>query len=130
MQPFWSSRHEETIWRLCANLPPETDPDLLEEAIRHGALPVGWDLWSHFFLKPDGVLLRIGTECEVGAIETLTDRPYVLWGLVMGSARYPELRSLLPERTPGARDCECLQRPPKFARAFCPLCGGVQWLAP
>jgi len=130
MQPFWSSRHEETIRRLCANPPSETDPAVLEEAIRYGALSLGWDLWSHFFLKPDGTLLLIGIAMDAGAIETFTDRSHVLWGLVRGSDRHPELKSLLPERPPGARDCECLQRPPKFARAFCPLCGGVQWLAP
>jgi len=131
MQPDWSSHTEETIRRLCENLPSDIDPNVRREALGRGALPVGLDLWSHFFLRPDGTLLRIDMEKmehERGSVETFTDRSHVLWGLVMGSERYAELRELLPVRPAEARDCECTVWPAKFSRAFCPKCGGMRWL--
>ena len=89
MQLLWTPRAEQVVRRLLAKPLPQTHPGVIAEADRQGALPVGWDLWSHFFLHPNGTLLKIGIEFEEGAVEKFDDRIHVLWGLVMGSRQYP-----------------------------------------
>jgi hypothetical protein len=96
-----------------------------QQAMRLGALPVGWDLWSHWFLRPSGeVIITDGEETVV-----CTDRTTRLQALVGGQEYYPELASLLPEREAGAKDCPCRgQELFVSGKAICPLCGGVGWL--
>jgi hypothetical protein len=131
MPPIWSISAEQTVVRLLARPLPQNNPEVIAEARRLGAIPIGWDLWSHYFLRPDGTLVRVNMEgFEDGREkeEVFTDRVHVLWALVHGSELYPELGDLIPAREAGAQDCECIKYPPVLARVFCPRCGNVRWL--
>ena len=131
MSPFWLKRAGETVLELLTRPFPEPDEIVTTEARRLNALPVGSDLWSHFFLRPDGSLIRVNLErIDDGheREEVFVDRAHSLWGLVLGSQLYPELSKLIPPRESGAEDCECKKLGPQFSMSFCPHCGGVQWL--
>jgi hypothetical protein len=124
---------EETLLELLTRPCPRQDQIVASEARRLNALPVGSDLWSHFFLRPDGALIRVNLEGIADGHEreeVFVDRAHSLWGLVVGSQLYPELGKLIPPREPGSDDCECKMLGPQFSMSFCPRCGGVGWLPP
>src|SRR4051812_3342300 len=72
-----------------------------------GALPLylGWT--ETIGITPDGRVIRWSTEGEYAGARPVEDRDWVLLTLVDGAARYPGLRSLLPERGAEAIDCAC-----------------------
>jgi hypothetical protein len=129
---MWSQRAEEIVTRLIAGLSPEQIyPDYTHSA-RLGALPIGDDLWSSYYLRPNGEVVTVGEDFDnPDADRVYTDEKRTLSTLVWGSRRYPELRELFPERPPGATDCPCLEHP-LFAerRIICPECCGMGWLPP
>jgi hypothetical protein len=106
---------------------PNPDARVRAEGERLDALPIGWDLWSYWFLRPSGEVVVVDLELEVGKTEYFTSREQVLSALVMGARWYPELRELLPERGAGAQDCECREIP-IFRKVICGKCRGLGWL--
>jgi hypothetical protein len=119
---------QRAISRLMAESLPEEEW-LRSQAQVLGAFPVGWDLWSYWFLRPDGEVVIADQEFEPGRIAISRERGEVLSALVRLSERYPELNAVLPAREPGAVDCSCLPHrrllPAKFT---CTMCGGLGWL--
>ncbi len=89
-------------------------------------------MWASYYLRPDGKVVVVGEDYDHPDVDTIhEDRISLLRALVSGAERYPELRELLPNREPGATDCQfCLQLPTLFGpgKVICPNCGGVGWL--
>jgi hypothetical protein len=88
-----------------AAYPAESAPQLrwlAEYAARAGALPLypGWV--ETIGLRPDGEVVSWSTEGEYPGTKPVEDRYLWLTSLVFAAKRYPELRSLLPERTANA----------------------------
>jgi hypothetical protein len=94
-----------------------------------GALPLyaGWT--ETIGLRPDGEVVSWSTEGEYPGTRPVEDQGWLLTALVKGVNRYPELRLLLPERPPNARDCWHLCHP-FFAegKVTCSECYGLGWL--
>ena len=93
------------------------------------ALPLyqGWT--ETIGIRPDGEVVRWSTEGDFAGVRPVEDRMWLLSALVVGAQRYPELAALLPERTPDAIDCQCLNHPlVASGQVLCGECGGVGWL--
>lgn len=100
-----------------------------EQARRLAALPIALDLWSWWFLTPDGVVILVDGELEVGKTTRFTDRVKVASALVWGCEKYPELREALPPREAGAVDCPCRDIPRlSVHKMICGSCGGLGWV--
>ena len=94
-----------------------------------GALPlhVGW--LETIGLRPDGDVVIWSTEGDYPGTRAVEDRYLWLTSLVDGAKRHPELNTLLPERTAGARDCWCRAHTPFVeGKIFCPECCGLGWV--
>ena len=94
-----------------------------------GALPiyVGWT--ETVGIRPDGQFVRWSTAGEYAGALPLEDTDWVVIALVVGVELYPELRSLLPQRGPGAVDCACRAHPLLASgKVVCGECGGLGWL--
>lgn len=131
MRDVWSLRAAEVVTRLIAGLPADLHPDTRANAVRLGALPIGWSMWADYYLRPDGVAVVIGAdEDRPDEVTVDADPVRVLGLLVWGSQRYAELHELLPACPADAADCPCCQHP-RFSgpgKLICPTCGGVGWL--
>ena len=129
---LWSTRHEQVVARLVADSPPHADVWVRSEATRLAALPIGWDLWSHWFLRPNGEVVLVGNlPGEPEGDEVHADRSYSLRAMVWGAERYPELQGILPARGPGAVDCRCRAIPLLASgKVLCPECSGLGWRPP
>lgn len=93
------------------------------------ALPlyVGWT--ETIGIRAEGEIVSWSTEQEFVGVRAVEDRMLALISLVAGSKRYPELRQLLPQRTPDAIDCRCRDVPLLASgKAFCGTCGGLGWV--
>jgi hypothetical protein len=118
---------------LIQELPADQLDPSRTHAVRLSALPIGYDLWSEFYLRPNGEVVVVGADLDQPDVDTIVTEPRrVLMTLVWGSERYPALRQLLPERGPGTRDCESCRTlaamfPPN-KRPICSECGGLGWL--
>jgi hypothetical protein len=132
-----SQEAEQLIRRLMAEArwPDDTNPDCIwvrSQAKRLSALAVNLDLWSWWFLAPEGdaILVEVGDDAEH---KRHTDRGRVLATLVWASEVYSELREVLPCRDANAIDCVCaatqceLKRQGKKA-FLCHSCGGLGWI--
>jgi hypothetical protein len=130
---MWSEMAEQTVRRLIATQPP-ADARVKHQAHRLGALFVGWDLFSCWFLRPSGEVVIVDEEdLDRPRAETAyLDREHILSALSGASRLYPELSELLSEREPGAVDCGCIEHPQFFGpgKVICPACGGMGWLPP
>ena len=130
-QGGWSTREEQIVSRLIAELPAaQLDPGRTHAA-RLNALPIGGSMWADYYLRPNGEVVVVGEDFDRPDVDSVySDRARVLMMLVWGSERYPELRELLPVREPGAVDCVCVQHPNIFGpgKVICSECGGVGWL--
>ena len=128
---MWSPRAEQVVLRLIAGLAPERLDPARTHAVRLSALPIGEDMWSDYYLRPNGQVVIVGQDLEhPDGVNVNTDPLRLLMILVWGSERYPELRELLPAKESGAIDCRCLQHPNIFGprKVIRPECGGVGWL--
>ena len=126
----WSPEDEQTVRRLMAERSPQ-DEWLRGHADRLGAMFAGWDLWSCWFLRPDGKVIIVGEDMDTPESESMySDRRHTLTALSLASRLYPELAWLLPVREPGAVDCVCVGHPRVFGpgKVICQWCGGVGWL--
>ncbi len=124
----WSPEAEAAVRRLMAE--PPADPWVREQCQRLEAAFVGWDLWSSFFLRPDGNVVILGENVdrpEEFSVYSKDERQ--LSALVKLSHRHPEFAALLPARESDAVDCRCVGIP-LFApgRVICSECGGLGWL--
>lgn len=127
---MWSSRAEHVVADLIARLPAEQLDPNRTHAQRLAALPIGWSLWTDYYLRPNGEAVIVGEDDDRPDLDSVhTDRQRVLLVLVWGSERYPELRELLPLRGPEAVDCIC-RNIPLFSqgKVLCPECCGLGWL--
>lgn len=127
---MWSPLAEQIVSRLIAESPAHWPEDLRVHAERLVALPLGWSLWASYFLRANGEVVVVGDDVDHPEVDTTyTESSHVLRALVWGSKHYPELKSLLPVRAPGAVDCGC-RAIPVFAegKVLCPECGGLGWL--
>ena len=128
---MWTTQAEAVVSRLIANLPDGLSAELRAHAERLSALPLGWSMWAGYFLRANGEVVVVGEDENLPDVDTIhVGRGDLLRALVWGSERYPELRSLLPVREPGATDCAC-RAIPAFAegKVLCPDCGGLGWLS-
>jgi len=117
-------RLEQTVVRLMSEL-SLGDDWVGQQARELAALPLGWDFWAHWFLRPNGEV--VVTDGEV--MEVSTERIKILSALVMGGKNYPELHALLPDREPDAPNCcHCLGSGRILERLICAGCGGVGWV--
>ena len=93
------------------------------------ALPLYLGWWETIGIRADGEIVRWSTEGEYSGVRAVEERHWWLSALVVGSRRYPELRSLLPVRPAGAVDCQHLAHP-LFAdgKVICPECYGLGWM--
>lgn len=125
----WSRQTESIISRLIHERPPE-DAWTRQQADRVGALFVGWDLWSCWFLRPTGEVVLVNEELMVAADVSVTDPGDRLRALVWAATKYPELAALLPLREPDAPECPWTANP-RFHDANevrCPICFGLGWV--
>jgi hypothetical protein len=99
------------VSELLVGLSPSDFVDVEEYRLskEHTALPIGFGLFSHFLLRPDGEVISIDSLDSI-EIERSRESYHLLRILAWGIERYPALASLIPERPPEAEDC--------------PLCGG------
>jgi hypothetical protein len=95
-----------------------------------GALPLYADPGGVIGIRPDGTLLEWTHDSGEGEARPVEDRTRMLIALVAGARRYPDLRGLLPTRSPGAVDCRCREIPECVSGLFwCGQCGGIGWIA-
>jgi len=102
----------------------------LPHVSRFNGLPlyVGWT--ETIGIQSDGTLIRWSTEEEYIGTKEVDDPVWVRCALVEGAKKYPDLRSLIPVRPPGARPCDgCggAGYPPGWPNITC-SCGGVGWV--
>ena len=83
------------VYRLWADLEPE-DCESQQEydwALEYKALPLGIDLWSLIFLRPDGEILRISSEpFEIKRSRAEENLPLIL---NIAAERYPVMATLV-----------------------------------
>jgi hypothetical protein len=129
---MWPPGAERLVSGLIAALPQDQLDPSRTHAARLGALPIGEDMWSEYYMRPNGQVVIVGEDFDHPEVDSeYSDWSRVLRVLVWGAERYPALRQLFPERGPGAADCPC-RAIPLFAegKVICPLCGGLGWLTP
>ena len=109
-------RHSTTPW---------CEEWVARQAQQLGALPLGQDLWAHWFLRPNGEVVI--TDGEVTVV--YSDRVTVFQALIGGLKHYPELAGLLPRGEPGVREGPG-PGPASFVSrtVLCPQCCGTGWL--
>jgi hypothetical protein len=128
---MWSPLAEEVVSHLIAALASDQLDPTRTHAARLRALPIGGSMWADYYLRPNGEVVVVGEDLDHPEVDSVySDWRRVLPVLVWGAQRYPELRQLLPVRSPGAIDCRC-RLIPLFAegKVLCPECGGLGWLA-
>ena len=111
----------------------DNDPaDLRGVARRLQALPIFPDISGCLALRPDGSL--VFCEWDTWKCSEEIELEFRLAGLVRGSEKYPELKSLLPKRPEAANDCEGCKGSGRFMlegqvlkNMFCGKCSGLGW---
>ncbi len=112
---------------------PNKAPEQLRWLAEHVAAVVALPLYVGWFetvgLRPDGEVVSWSLEGDYPGTKPVEDRYVWLSSLVDAAKRYPELRELLPARSPGARDCQHLAHP-LYAegKVFCPECCALGWV--
>lgn len=125
----WSLAAEAMVRRIL------TEPEgqllsLREQGERLAAVPLGYGLWSAWFLRPNGEVVSLGEDENLpDEVRVYSDRLHQVSALTWLSRRHTETASLLPKREAGAVDCRCVGIP-AFApgKVICQACGGVGWL--
>ena len=85
---MWSSRAEQIVSRLIAEIPPE-NPNRAEAA-RLAALPIGGSMWASYYLRPNGEVVIAGADYDHPDVDTVGSEPgEVLRVLVWGTQRIP-----------------------------------------
>ena len=114
----------------------ETHPEIATFVATLEALPLYADWGGGVAMRPDGELIGFLWD-EPQSIKMETDPHLRFLALVTGSERYPELASLLPQRTSNDRDCPLCNGTgevpglkehgidTKVVRCYC---GGAGWL--
>lgn len=128
---MWSSHAEQVVTQLIAELSAERRDPTVTHAARLGALPIGCDMWSDYYLRPNGDVVIVGEDLRHPDVDSVhRDHSRLMSVLVWGSERYPQLKDLIPARPDGATDCECKLWPEWFIqkRLICGTCGGVGWI--
>ena len=126
---------QDVVDRLIADLKP-SDCFGAEEyrlAQEFHALPLGLDLWSYGFLRPDGEL--ISTEWEPDDIQRSRSIQDLIRAIVVASGRYPQLTAFIPERPEDAIVCLACRGTKVWGirigtnkPARCVLCAGLGWM--
>jgi hypothetical protein len=122
--PQLSARIQDEILRLR----PEPVGHINYEGIQYNALPLFGTIGEVWLLRSDGSLWRADSDSGMN-LEPLPEGLHTI-ALVVGSARYPWLRELLPARPERAITCiECGGRGrigPGDA-VFCHACSALGW---
>ena len=126
---MWSSQIEVIISRLIRDQLLQHEWTR-QQADRVGALYVGWDLWSCWFLRASGEIVLV-TEDPADADVSRTDQSDRLRALAWAANKYSDLVPFLPLRETDAPDCPLTDNP-KFHvvndEALCPVCCGLGWV--
>jgi hypothetical protein len=92
-----------------------------------GALPIHGSIGGVLYIRADGVVLGSGLDCDKMP-EVETERGLWAAAYVSAAEKYPELRSLRPNRPASARDCpECSGSGELFDKCGCGECWTLGW---
>ena len=95
-----------------------------------GALPLYSDVGGCVALRPDGRVVQVYWEKPEQSFGDAS-RTWRIAALVAGSAQHPELRELLPVRSPGATDCaNCAGAGTLDGGGICGVCFGLGFPLP
>jgi hypothetical protein len=119
------------IDELLAGSDPDS-ADLREVARLLNALPIFADMSGWIGLRTDGSMIFLNHDSKKTSEDI--EPEWRLIALVNGSEKYPELKSLLPNRLESATDCQECKGTGRFIfesqvylRAFCGVCSGLGW---
>jgi hypothetical protein len=99
---------------------------------KHGFLPLYLGWVAAIGLRPDGSFVRWDHEDDREVVKPLSNRYWERMALCQGAKKYPELASLIPERSPQAGDCESCKGTGQIEgmpHIICG-CGGLGWILP
>ena len=127
----WTPHAEKVVRRLMEALPHNCVSLIGHGNERLMAFFMGGSMWADYYLLPEGRVVVIGEDYD--RPNEVTVHPGwipALRVLVWGARRYPQLRELIPVRTPDSTDCFCAQHPEIFGpgKVVCSECGGVGWV--
>ena len=90
------------------------------------ALMLYGDIGGCAYIRPDGDVHFVAHDEHVAYREP---EAVVVASLVIGSKHFPELKELLPQRSPAARDCSACAGTGKFKDfdIICGTCNGLGW---
>jgi hypothetical protein len=129
---MWSAFAEKVVAGLIRKSSGDAAAENRATAARLGALYVGSDFWTSYYLRPNGEVVKVGEDLDrPDEAAVYSDRATVLGTLVWGARSFPELRALLPERESWATDCPCRKYPDMFGPdrgIICQDCSGLGWL--
>jgi hypothetical protein len=97
MSEFWTPEMRLAVVRLLKDSLPDENW-LRSQADAFGAFPVGWDLCSYWFLRPEGEVVIADQEFEPGKVMTSRERGTVLSAYVRLAQRYSWLLAASPTR--------------------------------
>ena len=117
------------------------DPGLAAYVRQSGGVLLYRTIGSEGFLRPDGSVWiyeaeNWGAQEEVRGVWREASREERWAGLVLGTARLPEVARLLPERPPGVPDCErcggagLTRSGAGESGVICSRCWGLGWPHP
>ena len=129
-QMEWSLQAEFAIRGLIQRLRAYDSHEIRKRCERLPAVFAGQDLWSSYFLKPNGDVVCVGEDLDRPDAERVTaDGTIRLRVFVWLSRRHPELATLLPQREPNSIDCDCEAVPLlTIGQLTCGTCNGLGWL--
>lgn len=130
----FSTWHEEKLQEFLS----ETTPDLMDMRLRArelNALPLTCDMGGCFAIRANGEIISFLWDYQ--DVRQETDARIRNIALFQGSKKYPELKALIPPRSPESKDCsycngtgiEPMSAKLHLDNIVC-YCGGLGWLPP
>lgn len=99
---------------------------------KHQFLPLYLGWVAAIGLRPDGSFVRWDHEDHRDVVKLLSDPYWERMAVCQGAKQYPELASLIPKRSPEARDCDSCKGTGHIEgmpQLIC-SCGGLGWILP
>ena len=89
---MWTAFAEKVVARLISERAGDLADGHAGTATRFGALYINTDLWTEYYLRPNGEVVKVGEDLDRPDVATAyTDRATVLGTVVWGARRFPEL---------------------------------------